>query len=282
MHNILKVILPIVLLMFAVSACSANDTETFPKRKFYPQLNYIDTQEFAEGIKNNQYDVIDVRDATSFQALHVKNSSNIFIKHKAFEQEILDFVTNSKNPMVIYCNGISCSKSYVASAKIIDLFTRKGIKKKVYTYDSGINAIAYSHNELVLKNGKEVSQSNPLIDFEKIKKHTLEPIEFESYLSKHHNSEYALLDIREKNEQALLKIFMFKKEKKISLTQRDKLIKFLNQVKQDKKTLMVYDLAGRQINGLYELLKITGIKQWHYMEGGEFGYSKYAIKSAGL
>lgn len=280
MTYIQKIILSILLLPF--SYCFANDSETFPKRKYYPQLNYIDTQEFAEGIKNKQYDVIDVRDETSFKALHVKGASNIFIKSKTFEQELLAFVETSKNPLVAYCNGISCSKSYDASNKMIDLFQQKGIDKTVYTYDSGINAIAYSHNELVLKDGKEVSESNPLIDVEKIKKHTLTPVDFENYLANHPDKEFALLDIREKSEQILTKLFMFKKEKKISLAERDKLIKYLNKVKNDKKTLLVYDLAGRQINGLYELLKITGIKKWHYMEGGEFAYSQYAIKSAGL
>ncbi len=282
MFNTIKLILCFVFLAFSSTAVSASDSETFPKRKFYPKLNYIDTQEFALGIKENRFDVIDVRDDTSFQALHVKSASNIFVKSKTFEQEVLAFVAQNNKPLAVYCNGISCSKSYVASTKMIDLFLKKNINKQVFTYDSGINAIAYAHNDLVLKNGKDVSQSNPLISLEKIKKHTLSPFDFENYLTDHDRDDYALLDIREKSEKIILKLFMFQKEKNISLTQRDKIIKFLNKVKQDKKTLLVYDASGRQVNGLYELLKITGIKKWHFMDGGEFGYSKYAIKSVGL
>jgi rhodanese-related sulfurtransferase len=282
MCNSIKFISGLILLIFLTVAFSASASETFPKRKYYPQLNYIDTQEFAQGIKEKRFDVIDVRDKTSFQALHVKTASNIFVKSNTFEQDILEFSAKSNKPLVIYCNGISCSKSYVASTKILDLFLQKDMTKQVFTYDSGINAIAYAHNELVLKNGKDVSQSNPLIAIEKIKKHTLTPLDFETYLSNHENKDYALLDIRDKNEKIILKLFMFQKEKNIVLAQRNKLIKFLNKIKQDKKTLLVYDASGRQINGLYELLNITGVKQWHYLEGGEYGYSQYVIKAAGL
>lgn len=282
MYNSIKFISCLVLLAFSTVIFASSDSETFPKRKYYPQLNYIDTQAFALGINEKRFDVIDVRDDTSFQALHVKSANNIFVKSNTFEQEILEFSAKRNKPLVIYCNGISCSKSYVASTKIINLFLKKGIKKQVFTYDSGINAIAYAHNDLVLKNGQDVSLSNPLIAIDKIKKHTLTPLDFEKYISSHERKEYALLDIRDKNEKIILKLFMFQKEKNIVLSQRNKLIKFLNKVKQDKKTLLVYDASGRQINGLYELLNITGVKQWHYLEGGEYGYSQYAIKAAGL
>jgi rhodanese-related sulfurtransferase len=260
----------------------ASEDESFPKRPYYPQLSYIDTQSFSEGLKNQQFQVIDVRDATSYQALHVKDAKNIFIKSDSFDNDILTLLKSSKLPIVVYCNGISCSKSYDASVKILDLVKKNKLSHIVYTYDSGINALAYEHNELVLKNGKPVSSDNPLIAINEIQKHTLAPADFEKYLHETESDQFALLDIRENNEKIIFNLFMFQKDKKIPLTNRDKLIRFLNKVKQDKKTLMVYDLAGRQINGLYELLNITGIKKWHYLEGGEYGYSQYAMKSAGL
>lgn len=282
MRSFLTIILSVCLLSFGVSVTASDETKQFPKRKFYPQLTYIDTQKLADGLQKNRYDVIDVRDETSFKALHVKTATNIFVKSKTFEQEILDFITQSTNPLVVYCNGISCSKSYVASNKIIKLLAKQHIKKQVLTYDSGINAIAYAHNDMVLKNGKDISDKNPLIAIELIKQHTLKPGDFEKYVVEHDTQDFAILDIRDRSEKIIFKLFLFQKEKNIILSKRDKLIAFLNKVKQDDKTLLVYDASGRQINGLYELLRITGIKKWHYMEGGEYGYSKYAIKSVGL
>ena len=282
MRNFLTTVLSLCLLSYGVSVSASDETEQFPKRKFYPQLNYIDTQELADGLQNNRYDVIDVRDNTSFEALHVKTATNIFVKSKTFDQEMLGFAAQSTRPLVIYCNGISCSKSYVASTKTIQLFAKQKIKRKVFTFDSGINAIAYAHNDMVLKNGKDISDKNPLIAIEKIEQHTLKPSEFESYLTINKPQDYAVLDIRHKSEKLVRKLFMFQKQKNIVLGQRDKLIAFLNKIKKDNKTLLVYDASGRQINGLYELLKITGIRKWYYMEGGEFGYANYAINAAGL
>ena len=282
MNKFLTLILSLCLLSYGTSILASDESGKFPKRKFYPQLNYIDTTQLANGLKNNHYAVIDVRDKTSFEALQVKGATNIFVKSKTFDQEILNFVEKNSKPLVVYCNGISCSKSYVASTKIIQLFTKHRIKTKIYTYDSGINAIAYAHNDMVLKNGNDISENNPLIAIEKIKKHTLKPSNFEIFLAEHDPQDYAILDIRDKSEKIIYKLFMLQKQKNLVLSQRDKLIAFLNKVKTDNKTLLVYDASGRQINGLYELLKITGVKKWHYMEGGEYGYSKYAINSAGL
>mgnify|MGYP002713279120 CR=1 FL=1 len=270
------------LLFFTTNVIAESDLDKFPKRVFYPQLEYIDTNELAKGLHEKKYDVIDVRDDTSFKALHVKTATNIFVKSETFDKEVLDFVALSQNPLVVYCNGISCSKSYDASTKMKALFEKNNINKTVYTYDSGINAIAYAHNDLVLKNGQEVSRDNPLIAADKIKEHTLSPELFENYINNNKDDSYAILDIREKGERIIYKLFMFKNENKIALNNKDKIIAFLNTVKKDKKTLMVYDVAGRQINGLYELLKITGIKKWYYLEEGEFGYSKYSLKAAGL
>ena len=274
MHKILFFLLATVSLSYGAVVVANDNSEQFPKRKYYPQLNYIETQEFANGLKKHDYDVIDVRSETSFKALHVKSAANIYIKSKTFDQEILNFAKQSNNPFVVYCNGISCSKSYEASKKIINLLKKMHVKKRVLTYDSGINAIAYAHNEFVLKDGKAISKTNPLISLAKIEEHTLKPVEFENYLTEHSTDEYVMLDIRNKSEKIILKLFMFHREKNITLDDRTKLITFLNKIKEEGKTLLVYDASGRQINGLYELLNITGIEKWHYMEGGEFGYSK--------
>ncbi len=282
MFKLLSSVLSVCLLSYGANVFAANDLDKFPKRIFYPQLDYIDTQEFAKGLQENKYDVIDVRDVTSYKALHVKSATNIFIKSETFKKDVLDFAAQSNKPLVVYCNGISCSKSYDASVKMKELFAKNNINKIVRTYDSGINAIAYAQNDMVLKNGKEISQDNPLIAINKIKEHTLTPEAFENFIATNNADDYAILDLREKNERIIYKLFMFQSEKKIALNQKDKIIAFLNTVKKDKKTLMVYDIAGRQINGLYELLNITGIKKWHYLEGGEFGYSKYSVRAAGL
>ena len=281
-RRFLTPIVALFILSYGASVMAVDKTDQYPKRKFYPQLNYIDTKEFAAGIKNKRFEVIDVRDNISYKALHVEVATNIVLTSDDFEQQMLDFAAKTNKPLAIYCNGISCSKSYIASSKTIEAFKKNKINKKVYTYDSGINAIAYAHNDLVLKDGKPISDDNPLISKEQIAKHALTPEKFEDYLAEHHDDDFMILDIREKNEKIINKLFMFRGEKNISLTKRDKLIAYLNKIKSEDKTLLVYDASGRQIDGIYELLRIIEIDKWHYLQGGEYGYSQYAIKSAAL
>ena len=282
MHKIIITFLSIILLSYGTFVAAGNNSEQFPKRQYYPQLNYIDTQTFVRGLEKNRYDVIDVRSDAQFKALHVKSATHIMLKNRTFEQDILAFVKQSKKPLVVYCNGYSCDKSYEASNKIMTLFKKEHIEKKIFTYDSGINAIAYAHNKLVLKNGKKVSKDNPLADIKKVREHTLKPHDFEQYLASHQLKEYALLDIRDISEKNVIKLFMLHREKNITLDQRNKLITFLNKIKKQNKTLLVYDASGGHINDLYELLTFVGIKDWHYMEKGESGFSEYVLNSAGL
>ena len=282
LRKLFIILINISLLVFGSNAIAVEKTDQFPKRKFYPHLNYIDTLEFAHGIKTGRFEVIDVRDNISYKALHVEVARNIVLTSDTFEQDILEFARQTDKPLAIYCNGISCSKSYIASTKVRDAFKKHKIAKEVFTYDSGINAIAYAFNELVLKDGKPISKENPLISAEQIQKHSMEPEKFEHYITWHNDKEFAILDIREKEEKIINKLFMFRDVNNISLSQRDDLIAFLNTVKSSHKTLLVYDASGRQIDGIYELLRIIEIDQWHYLEGGEYGYSKYAIKAVAL
>lgn len=101
-----------------------------------------------------------------------------------------------------------------------ELFVKNNIDKTVRTYDSCINAIAYAHNDMVLKNGKEVSKDNPLIAINKIKEDTLTPEAFENFIAETKPDDFAILNIREKNERIVYKIFMFQKEKKIALNKK--------------------------------------------------------------
>jgi hypothetical protein len=41
---------------------------------------------------------------------------------------------------------------------------------------------------------------------------------------------------------------------------------------------MVYGSVEKQIESLYPLIKISGVKKWFYLEGGEIAYSKYMIE----
>lgn len=272
-----------LLILFTLNPVHGKTSDTaldkqFPNRKFYPGLNYIDTRQMVNIVNRGKYNVVDARPKLPFQTLHIKEAANIPAGDRQFSDKLMKVVSANKKPIVFYCGGLACLKSYKASVKAMNILRKKNIQRDVYTYDSGISAFAHANPGKVLKNGKDISPDNPLLDLAKIKKHAKTAQDFTNLIDSDESDKYVILDIRERKQKILSKLFMFKKEKKITLLQPEKLIAFLNEVKQSGKTLMVYSSVEKQIESLYPLVKTSGTKKWFYLEGGEHAYSQYMIQ----
>ena len=272
-----------IFLLLSLPGVYANTSDIssdklYPNRKFYPQLSYISTEQMVDVVSNGKYNVIDARPALAFSTLHIKEADNFSTGDKQFNEKLMLLINKNNKPIVFYCGGLACLKSYKASNKTIQELQKRDIKREVYTYDSGISAFAHASPEWVLKNGKEVSPENPLLDMKKIKKHAKSAEDFTHSVNTDEDNQYIILDVREKNQQMLRKLFTFKREKKLTLLNPEKMTAFLNKVKGSGKTLMVYGSVEKQIESLYPLIQTAGVKKWYYLEGGEVAYSKYMIK----
>ncbi|MCK5536327.1 MAG: rhodanese-like domain-containing protein [Bacteroidales bacterium] len=270
-------------LLLGLPSVYANTSDTssdklYPNRKFYPQLSYISTEQMVNAVSKGKYNVVDARPTLAYSTLHIKEAENFSVGDKQFNEKIMLLINKNNKPIVFYCGGLACLKSYKASNKTIQELQKRDITREVYTYDSGISAFAHASPEWVLKNGKEVSPENPLLDMTKIKKHAKSAADFTHAINTDEENQYIILDVREKNQQMLRKLFTFKREKKLTLLNPEKMTIFLNTVKGSGKTLMVYGSVEKQIESLYPLIQTAGIKRWYYLEGGEVAYSKYMIK----
>jgi predicted sulfurtransferase len=279
----LSIILITLLLITAFTPAIANNADIdiekqFPNRKFYPGLNYINTEELVNGVAKDKFLIIDSRPELGYKTLHIKKAINIHSKDKDFIEKFNNAISTNNKPIVFYCGGLACRKSYEASVVAISLLQKEKSNRKVYTYDSGITAFAYASPKDVLKNGKDVSPDNPILDKEKLKKHAKNAEDFIGLINNDENNDLIILDIRERSQRILRKLFMFKDEHKITVHEPSKLIAFFNEVKQSKKTLMIYGAVEKQIETVFQLIQTSGIKEWFYLEGGEYAYSEYMIK----
>ncbi len=270
----------LIFLSFSLPCVQAetSDEETlaklYPNRAFYPQLSYVSTQQMVTAVSAGKYNIVDARPTLAYTTLHIKKAANFSAGDKEFSEKLMTLINKNNKPVVFYCGGLACLKSYKASVKAIKALHKKKIKRDILTYDSGITAFAQASPEWVLKNGIE----NPLLDMKKIKKHAKNAEDFTHLINTDEDNQYIILDIREKKQRMLRKLFMFKKEKKLSLLEPEKIIGFLNEIKSSGQTLMVYGSVEKQIETLYPLIKTSGIKKWSYLEGGEVAYSKYMIQ----
>ena len=250
----------------------------YPNRKFYPGLNYISTEQMVKDVAEKKYLVIDARPELGYQNLRIKESVNIHSLDKEFVAKFNKAIEGNNKPIVFYCGGLACRKSYEASVKAMDELLKRKINRKVYTYDAGITAFAYASPKDVLKKGKDISPENPILDKAKLQKHAKSAEEFIYMIDNDEKGEYVILDIREPRQRILRKLFMFKDEHKITVHEPAELTGFLNYIKQSKQTLMIYGAVEKQIETVFSLVQTAGIKKWFYLEGGEHAYSQYMIQ----
>jgi len=61
---------------------------------------------------------IDVRNPRLYAKKHIPGAFHLDLKHD-FDEEKLAAITKKDQPIVIYCSGVKCSRSYRASAKAL-------------------------------------------------------------------------------------------------------------------------------------------------------------------
>ncbi len=254
-----KFILLVFALLFSVTALA----EDYPGRKVYPKVAVYETEQLNQSY--NDVLIVDVRSPYEYQTLHINNAINIPLNSKSFAEQLAAARTETK-PIVFYCNGHTCYKSYKAVVKA----QRAGVEN-IFAYDSGIFDWANAHPDKATLVGVSPIDKNKLIGKDKLKQHLLEPNKFVSQVKQN----VAILDIREPAQRGLLELFPYRQDN-ISLEQKDRLVKYLDRIFKTGQTLMVYDEAGKQVRWLQYYLEAKGITKYFFMEGGAKNYFKAA------
>jgi len=256
----MKSLILLLVAMFTLSASLAQDAG-YPGRKTYPTVNTFDTQKL-----NQLFDeviIVDVRTAYEFDTLHINNAINVQLEDKDFSKRIKELESQGK-PVVFYCNGHSCYKSYQACVKSQDANINN-----VFAYDSGVFDWARAHPDKATLLGQSPVDPARLISGDGLKKYLLKPKEFNAQI----NAQSVILDIREPKQRGLIELYPYRQEN-ISLDEKRRLDRFLNGIKDSGKTLLVYDEAGKQVRWFQYYLQEKGITNYFFMEGGVKAFFK--------
>ncbi|MBC8210725.1 MAG: rhodanese-like domain-containing protein [Gammaproteobacteria bacterium] len=249
--------------LFFISLVQADNE--FPGRATYPKVQVMDTEQL-----NSQFDeviIVDVRSAFEFDTLHINKALNIPLNSKKFVSDMEPLLGENK-PIVFYCNGHSCYKSYKAANKI-----RKANSSNVYAYDAGIFDWAKAHPEKATLVGKTPVDRKRLISKEDFQKRLLSPANFTAKIE----DKTLILDIREPAQRGLFELFPYRQEN-IHMDEKTKLNQFLSTVKKQDKALLVYDEAGKQVTWLQYYLEDKEISNYYFMDGGAKGFFKVLQK----
>jgi len=242
--------------LVAQSVASAS-SEEYPYRVRYPDVTIISTADLAKRL--NDVVVIDVRSKYEYDTLHVKDAVNIPLK-TGFGDKIEDLRKKHNKPFVFYCNGKTCHKSYDAV-----LLAAKARVDNLYAFDAGIFDWAKAHPEHTVLLGKNPIQPGDLIDSKDFKSRLLEPKDFVSRVDKS-----MVLDVRDRRQRDTA-LFPFK-EARAQLGELNKIDSVIEQAKAQKKTLLVYDEVGKQVQWFQYYLERKGVKDYYFMKGGAQGH----------
>ncbi|MCI0508246.1 MAG: rhodanese-like domain-containing protein [Gammaproteobacteria bacterium] len=249
---------------FGLVMASANAASNeFPGRAEYPDIPVFEIAELKNKIA--EVVVVDTRSKYEYDTLRIKGSIHIPVAAKSFEQDVQKLRAGTDKPIVFYCNGRTCYKSYLAVKKA----QAAGIKN-TFAYDAGIFEWVKSEPKKSELLGKSPVMPGQLIDAKIYQARLLEPNEFsERILSSGGNS--MVLDVRDMYQRAGVGFYPGI-ERWVSLDDKAKLAKYLEKAKASKQTLFIYDEVGAQVQWLQYALEDMGIKDYYFMNKGAKAY----------
>lgn len=231
----------------------------FPYRKQYLSIDVLSTQELAQRFQDVV--VVDVRSKYEYETVHIKGAVNLPLESKDFVERARQLRQQSGKPLVFYCNGVTCRKSY--DAAVIAL---TGRIEGCYAYDAGVFDWAKAHPELTVVLGKSPIEPGDLISDEAFKARLLAPKDFEARIGPN----AIVLDVRDRRQRDT-PLFPFR-EQRVPLDNREGINKVVEQAKREGKTLLIYDAVGKQVQWLQYQLERAGLKDYYFMKGGAQGY----------
>lgn len=254
-------ILLILQSLFVSSVLAAPKSEEFPGRSLYPLVSFIEIEDLYRQYSNMT--IVDVRSAYEYETLRIKDAVNIPLSSPTFVEKMRKLRNSETKPIVVYCNGKTCMKSYKAALKCSVNKIRD-----VIAFDAGIMDWARTYPKLASLLGKSPVNTKSLISKKDFRKHLLTP---DAYGEEVATSSAIVLDVRDRFQREGLSLFVGR-ERRAYLDDKRSLDRYINKAKRENRTLLIHDAAGKQVRWLQYYLEHKGIKSYFFMQGGTAAY----------
>jgi len=258
MNKLLKLLLIAVALTFT-SHVVASGPEKFPHRVKFKHVAIIELDDLQQQL--GQSIVVDVRSRYEYNTLHIKGAVHIPLNKEKLPLAVSELRTKSSKPIVFYCNGTTCKKSYEAA----ELAMKAGVAN-VLAYDAGIDAWSTRHPEQCVLLGRDKVSAADFISREAFKKRVINTQQFETMVEQG----AVILDIRDLRQRDVALYPM--RELRAPLDDDQKIATAVANAKRQKKSLLVYDKVGKQTRWFQYYLEQQGVKDYYFLDGGAEGY----------
>lgn len=266
----MKLLITLISLATLLSAPLAHAKgNEFPGRKEFPDVKIYSKEHLNSNF--NQVLIIDARSNYEYETIHINTSINIPVSDKDFVEQVREIRNKSNKPIVFYCNGRTCFKSYKATTAAM-----KGSIQNVFAYDAGMFEWAKTYPDKTSLLGHSPINPAELLNKKLLKAHMLKPIDFSAKVYEMGNKA-KVLDIRDVTQRANGIGYFVGMEYWISLNKKNKVINFMRKAHKKDKTLLIYDAVGKQVRWLQYTLEKENIKKYFFMEKGARGFYNQII-----
>jgi rhodanese-related sulfurtransferase len=256
----MKKLLPFfgIILLFISAGAFASD-DAFPHRAKIKHVQIMSPEALHKDLSN--VIVVDVRSRYEFETLHIKGALHIILNKDKLPAAAIALRAKSAVPIVFYCNGNSCKKSYEAA----DMAIKAGVTN-VHAYDAGLDTWTKQYPDQSVLLGKSPMNPADLISGGDFKKRLINGKEFEKRL----DNGAVVLDVRDLRQRDVVLFPM--REMRAPLDDTSKLVAAVAEAKKTKKPLLVYDKVGKQTRWFQYYLEQQGMKDYYFLDGGSEGY----------
>lgn len=251
----------LILLALVVTAGQTLAAD-FPLREKYPQVRPVSSAELLASY--NDAVIVDVRSKIEFDVIHISKAVHIPVAEGSFLSALEKLrPKQSPQPLVFYCNGITCAKSYKAAEQA----TEAGFGN-VLCYDAGIPAWSQEHPELTMLMGKSPADKAKLISKDMLKQHL---IGYADFAKRAGQKNAMVIDVREPFQRAKDPQLPQNRQLKLGGVREislDRLVPMLEQKKFQDKELLITDAVGKQVQWLQYYLEDNGYSRYAFLEKG--------------
>lgn len=254
--------LSLVLLLVLGVPMSALAEEAFPLRAKFPTVKTISTEDLAASYTAST--IVDVRSKMEYDVVHVGKALFIPVSNTDFLTQLAAKADkNGTAPLVFYCNGIHCAKSYEAA----ELAQGAGFKK-VYCYDAGVLEWTKRFPEKASLLGKSPAPVDKLIakaDLEGRK------LAFADFKTKAADKDAVVIDMRDPAQRVKEANLPQSREVLLSGVRSipgDRLVELLKKKEFKGKTLLIFDAVGKQVQWLQYYLEDNGYRDYFFLKEG--------------
>lgn len=240
--------------------------DEYPLREEYKDVPIISMADLRKRLKD--VSVVDARSDFEFNVLRIRGAINISVSGHKFTDQIREIREALGKPLVFYCNGHTCRKSYMAGR----LAQHEGLKDSL-TYDGGIHDWAVANPALTELLGDPLTSADRLISDADFRKHVISPKEFAARVG-----DSVVIDIRTPLERAGLSLFVGR-ERHVPLEKLKKLDRAIGKAINEGKALLAYDASGQEVRWLQYYLEKKGLTDYAFMDGGANAFFEY-LKTA--